>query len=323
MGEPGLTESQQDLSEIVASEEPSAQALFLYIFGSDALKGGPVEFPSQLSLSRVFEPYVHDLDGQRQNIKMELHPGDKTIGLDPVQLEGEGEVSKTIYFDMKTGSVSATDTVSGDLSSVRSSIYDAVGESQRPLIEMHNHPGDSLPSVVDYRFMILGDPETRERAVRAIMVLTPQRQILALVTDETPFLTHDQIDQLFAEREEPNSQYEGEEGKRLKTLENRLKIVDNFALKTLKRSLEGGLEAARLASSMSDLKERNSGIQEEFSQVMTRVGKVRPRVLGKHLDQLYKVFTGIQLQFARDMGIKLYTSTDFKNFEAIPEQPAA
>lgn len=173
-------------------ETPGELDIALHLFSLDTFKGRPHEFPRYLDL-RLFEKYMRALHEQREIITKNILPGNETTRLKPVNLEGEAEVAKAVFFDVKTGLVGATDTVHGDFTSVRSAFVDAYGNDRLPLLEMHTHPTESFPSVIDYQFMLLGNPEAKVRAIRAIAVLCPQTQILALATDQTPMLSPDQL----------------------------------------------------------------------------------------------------------------------------------
>lgn len=306
-----------------ATRQEAQEQLSLYLFGADTMKGGPREFPPALDLG-LFENYMRELHGQRKTISQELTPGNDVIGIKPVNMEGEGEVTKTVYYDIKTDSVGITDIVRGDLSSARSSLIDAFGDDKFPIMEMHTHPNKSLPSIIDYQFMLLGNPEARIRGVKAIAVLCPQMQILALATDETPMLAPDQLHQLLSERGEPNRQYEGTEGKYLKTLESRWKRVFNFMMASFKRNEEQIFEQFK-----KDIDRINQGLEPEendkesedkFARVSAKAERIGEKAFHKYSHYLDKTFARIRLQFARDMGIKLYTSTDFRNFVELPDQ---
>lgn len=289
------------------SEIANASRIYTYLASADSIKGGPEDFPAVLDV-HLFEEYMRGLDGERKTVSQEIHPGESKLGIKPLNLEGEGEAAKAIYYDNQENVIKATETRFGDLSSAKTSFYDAYNKGT-PLVEMHTHPSLALPSVVDYRFLLIGDPASRARAIRAIAVFCPKVQFLALATDKTPFLTPDEVNQLFSERGERSLQYEGEQGKYLKTL---------FARTERIKKIQAGLISAKFKKMIEGFKrelgEEDSGGYDHLFDKSFRVGA---KAFSKYNQYLNRVFTGIQMQFAKDMGIKLYASADFRNFEAL------
>ncbi len=304
MAEPGMIESQPETNP---SPDTSKQ-LALYLFGVDSLKGGPSKFPNQFSFNgtyEVFGDYMRELDGQRPRVTQEHLLG--------IKIEDEVEVSKTIYYDGEMNSVRVTDPVQGDHGSVRSSITKAYDAYKRPLIEMHTHSEESLPSVEDYQFILMGNPEAKSRAIRAIAVLCPKIQILALATDQTPILTPDQLRQLFAEWDEPN----GKDEKYLKTLKNRWERVLDIVVEAHKVYQE---KISEKSNKDTERTTQDVEAEDDFSRVLAKATRIGPKASAKYGTHVRKAFTRLQLQFAKEMGIKLYISTDFKNFAALPDQ---
>lgn len=316
MTEPGTPESQ---AETTPNPETSGQ-LVLYLLGEDTLKGGPSEFPNYLNLE-IFEKYMRQLDEQRSTVNQEISPG--SLGIKPINIEGEGEITRIIYYDVNANSVNATDTVRGGLSSVRSLFPDTYEEDKVPLVEMHTHPQAQLPSNVDYQFMLLGVPEAKIRGIRAITVLCPELQLFALATDKTPILDPEGLHQLLTQWYEPNRQHEVEGGKYLKTLENRWNRVFTFITRAYQQRQEKIVERFKRDMDRIDQDLEPEGWEAEnedsYPKTLERINRLGPKVLGKYAKHLNKVFSRIQLEFVRNMGIKLYISTDFKNFTALPE----
>lgn len=89
---------------------------------------------------------------------------------------------------------------------------------------------------------------------------------------------------------------------------NQEKIIERFK-KDMDRTVQG-----------LDPIEKDEEPYDEFAQVLNKVDRVRPKAFGKYSAYLNKTFTRIQLQFAGEMGIKLYRSTDFRNFVELPNQ---
>lgn len=304
---------------IVSRETLDPSFIYTYLAGADTLRGGPQEFPSVLDLE-LFEEYMRGLDGQRLTVSQEFDVGGEALGLRPFHIEGEGEVAQSIYFDTETGSIQTTDLRRGGLSSVTSSFYDAVQEGRVPLVEMHTHSGMAAPSVSDFQFMLLGDPQSKWRGIRAIAVLCPQTQILALATAETPILVPDQLDQLLLEHGETNRQYEGKEGRYLKTLLNRTKRIGGFQVKHIEYEIaEKVKEWQDKLSQGVELEDKDKKPSDQYTKISDKANRAHAKAYAKYSKYLYRVYNRLQLQFAKDMKIKLYFSDDFRNFVALPE----
>lgn len=317
MTEPGELEPHSESSANRAVANPE---IYTYLAGADTIKGGPKEFPDALDLE-LFEGYFRKLHEQRELITQDLFPEDDKLKGKHFK-KGEGEVGQTIYYDMEAHSFATTESQQGDLASVGSTISDGYKEGKKlHVVDIHTHPDEVLPSVVDYYYMLIGDPNLKIRAIRAIGVLCPQTQIFAVATDQTPILADkEQLDKLLLEKGTETRQYEGEEGQYLLTLRKRNERIDAFIgrlvgeetskqFENMLNKLSQGLEVGA-----DDIKPSDSLIR--LSEKATRVGA---KAAAKWLAHLAKVYNRIQLQFAKEMGIKLYFSQDFRNFTAFPE----
>lgn len=317
MKEPGELKPHSEGSANQAVANPE---IYTYLAGGETIKGGPKEFPDTLDLG-LFEGYFRKLHEQRKLITQDLFPEDDELKGKHFQ-EGVGEVGQTIYYDMEVHSFAATESRQGDLASVESTLAEAFEEGKKlPIADIHTHPGENLPSVIDYYYMLVGDPNFNIRAIRAIAVLCPQTQIFAVATDKTPIMADkEQVDKLLLEKGEKARQYEGAEGPYLLTLGNRNKRVNSFrgraGEETSKQIFENMLNklSQGLEVGPDDLKPSDSFIQ--LSEKAIRVGA---KAEAKWLARLAKIYNRIQLEFAEEMGIKLYFSQDFRNFTAFSE----
>ncbi len=314
---------------ILISENPILLSLSNLV-GVDQLKNESGTYPNHLNLA-LFETHMRHLDGQRENITQEILPSNPNIGLNSVNVEGEAEVASTIYWDTSKDTIESTEVIHGNLSSVRSSFIDAFGPERLPLIEMHTHPHESLASDVDYQFMLFGDPEKNVRALHAILILCPKTQILALATAQTPIIHPDQLPDLLDKWNETSRIYEGNDGQYLRTLKNRLSTVTDYQAKAItgffekrnktwedyvQRIVDSGYIEYDQDETVSQEDENNKA---ELDRISARVSDVRSKLFAKLAKHSDKVFNNIQRQFVREMGIKLYASTDFRHFDALPE----
>lgn len=59
---------------------------------------------------------------------------------------------------------------------------------------------------------------------------------------------------------------------------------------------------------------------DEFERLAEKAGRVARKAFAKYRDYINRAFVRVQLQFAQEMGIKLYTSTNFRSFQSLPDQ---
>lgn len=180
--------------------------------------------------------------------------------LQGVNTKGEGENGMTIFFDPKSGCVGSSEVSFGERSSVASELADVFERKYVPLLEVHTHPNGLMPSPQDYWPLITnGYVNVRASICKAIVVLAPNYQVMALATSETPifdpteadsFIEH--WDQMFDDKLDPRVQ---------------------------KRSDRA-------------------------------TGKARKRIM----DYIHRTINQVLVEFAREVGVKLYFSTDMEKF---------
>lgn len=133
--------------------------------------------------------------GSSQNIE---HPATKKmlemIG-DWASKKADVENSSVIYYDPKEKAIAASPVNFGEVEEVELSTLEVLIDGNRPMIEIHTHPDDSLFSVQDYSRMLV-DFHNGMRLVKAIMVLCPNIQVLAIATNRTPLLDVDETVEL-------------------------------------------------------------------------------------------------------------------------------
>jgi len=100
------------------------------------------------------------------------------------------ENSSVIYYDPKEKAIDASPVNFGEIEKVEISTLDVLREGNRPMIEIHTHPNDSLFSIEDYSRMLV-DFHNGMRLVKSIMVLCPNIQVLGIATNRTPLLDVD------------------------------------------------------------------------------------------------------------------------------------
>jgi len=317
------------------SDKPTPQDLILrHLRGEKTLQGSPEEFPDTLDLGAL-EPEIRGLRDQHADTFIYTEEERKrmlTEGKDPEWVnrkEGEVEITRTIYTDKETGEIKYFDVSDYHDASVGASRGDGRRLGQTVLLELHTHVGESLPSIRDFAPLIMGVPELQRRVLNAIMILGPKTQILALATDAAQILTPQQTASLVAEwmqkSDEAAQESAAPHAKSMGTIEQVL-------VRSVQRQLAGHMEASsthvdRLiaAADRGEDLEGVRGQQEdavrEFErkrdETIQRGMKLHEGPAARHEEAINTSFKETQREFAKQMGIKLYRSTDFRHFEAM------
>ena len=227
------------------------------------------------------------------------------------------ERARVIYWGIK-GGVQGTKISSGDHTSVsqfwtflRTALHLGI-----PLMDIHTHPDDALPSTADY-YELVCSPYEGKRTVRASMVLCPNIQILTVATPTTPALPYKEYVELKdAYREGIYGSYEG----RVHTLERRVGKIRQIPLDRVNRSvnqlvqLNQGHQEGKYSDEERD--ELSQQILDKLnSEVVTeRVRNVLIRTERQYSDEMSHAINTTLLQMPRDLNILTYTSTDMRNF---------
>ncbi len=272
----------------------SPQDFLFHLTGEKTLRGKPKDFPSAIDLGSLSE----HLTGLREQAA-----------------QINSEVARLVYLDPHTKTVEHKDRTDFNETSVKPVPR---GPWQIPLIEVHTHPGSgpgaSNPSVVDYAKLLMGymgeqigDVKVSpKRSWNAIVVISPENQILALATDKTPILDPE-IAVEFVQRRSVDE--------KTALAHRRSDRIINTGLRVLER-----LHGEHFQKKRDALSEGNFGAlpdSQEFAKkidaITARTSQFAAKVAGEGID----VIIEDQRRFVESTGIKLYTSTDFRHFEAI------
>ncbi len=226
------------------------------------------------------------------------------------------EQAKVAYLDVKTNTIKAITTTYGDNSTVDmlAGLNEAANAGGLPMMLVHEHPRDSMFSPDDYFPLIFGDKQTNTRVVNGIMVMTPGMQVMALATNETPlFSTMNDADNLIEshnqERIAAKTQLEDKGQAEIDrqlgaraAIEQTTKAIEDFAAKT---DTSNDPKLQQLIANMVESK--NKAVAETEQNILSADQEVKngvPRLVNASL-----------ISLAREMHVKLYISTDKRNFK--------
>lgn len=257
------------------------------------------------STQEVFVNSEEDRDRLRRDFKEST--GKEAEG-DWINKKGHAERTVTIYcgHDLRLYRSGVTH---GNYSSVRPSTWDIYDRGEIPLLEIHTHPHDQLPSPADYLRLLLEGYYEGRRTVQGIMVLTPSRQILALPTPQTPLLSDTEADQLVdeASREikEKVNLIESKGKQRIDAIAQKISTSFEIVMKELVKKVASG-----------ELSPEEGMQQAKASK--ERVDQLGPLIISR-IEQGYSRKNNHEVNialvdFARVNNIQLFTSTDMANF---------
>jgi hypothetical protein len=214
------------------------------------------------------------------------------------------------YYDPDTTKYQITPAVHGGPTSVHSQIIEVGRSGKEPLITLHSHPFEALPSPQDYNFLVL-DSETSKRFIKAIMVICPQTQILALSTPQTPSLSTEEIIAFFNK-----FQTEVDSDPEITTLRQEEETIISDNLKQI------GNIIGHFGETLAETIDKSGEIPPEKLKELEQTSYQRANLLGQelkdklgpvHLDLINhseKTLNAALLHVARLWNIQLYFSTD-------------
>lgn len=120
-----------------------------------------------------------------------------------------GETDAVIYLDKKKEEYLIGGLSFGGFGHVTSRLAEFYSENTFPMMTVHTHPSDSLPSLDDYGSLVnkVAEPDIRE--VNAGLIICPNVQVLYLATPGTPFLSDEEYERKLKGFEEDSNKGEG------------------------------------------------------------------------------------------------------------------
>lgn len=235
---------------------------------------------------------------------------------------GHVERSRSLYLDLTNKAVRFSDIRQHQYTHGEVDTGEIFARGDLPLIEVHTHPKDVLPSPVDYFRLLVKVSGGNTRLLKCAIILGPNVQILALATPETALLEPDQL----RKEIDAATDLSDDEKKRQDQLMQRLSRVTKGGLewpvKRAESMSQSFLEINRmyekgLLTEAEELRLRDEESKKTKHEVEEYGAKTR-RIHNKAFDKLFsyeeRQFNTKLMQFARDMRIKLYFSTNFQDF---------
>lgn len=231
--------------------------------------------------------------------------------------QSQVEAGRTVYLDIDTNTINATDIVSGTVTEIELPFFELWEQKKMPGLLIHTHPHSQMPSAIDYAPLLKDYLDNHTRIIRGIIVLCPETQILALATDQTPLLPVTKVDEM--------------------VLANQ-KLITNFfdkgsilLSKAVKKDIQKPLtDLSRYLKATTHLLEALGGgtiTQEEFDfkiseleikhdqALQSKDNQIRERTLRRITPILNRFGNAMLMSFARDAHFKLYSAVDMANFK--------
>jgi len=309
-------------------------------FGEDII-GPQTKFSPTLDLS-TFTPVFEMLYEQRQSgyifseesreSIMDLIQGTLSIGNEEeakklseiYDRQAPVERSTILYLDHETDMIHYAEPVQGEFSSTQLPLDEAYTATRTPMIGIHTHPTESLPSHVDYSSLITFVPYEDRRLMGAEIVLCPNVQILVFPSFHTPRLEIGEANKMIDEYGEKwDMEKDTEFQEAVKNANDLLSGHNDFFLEKYKEGVAIIEEAFSDPQLSEDEKERLvtealDRIQNEQDENYKRIlplydeATTRLHAYGSHFNNLKSV------NMAREMHVKMYFSADKRKFHLLP-----
>lgn len=239
----------------------------------------------------------------------------------------EMERFRNVHFNPFDNTYNFGPIYEGEAYKSSSDIFDVLEEGKEPLLEIHTHPRNSLPSPSDYARMIMGkNPDTR--VLKGGLLLTPDFQILSIATPRTPIMASKTALRLVELYEDTDN----EDHQRNKWLSRWYFLVPEISKRLTTKALSEGF--AKMMDFVEELGDQGLSEQEIVKRALLFEKEVDAEVDQK-LDVIYKKNertgerVGLKLdshlrasenrdcwEFARAIDVQLYLSTDMTNYRA-------
>lgn len=286
------------------------EAQTVYVFSEDKRKKFERDITKRQS---TVNPKVYDL----------IEDMDKT-NLEIMNQQAEGERSMTIFYDPMDGLYKDSPIQHGKYAAVKVDTIELIKDEKIPILQLHTHPADSLFSPIDYNPLLTSIYKNDERIVNATLVVCPSVQVLALPTPLSPCLS---FEELISKNEEWERKKE-DVVKSISRFDKRVLGVQRAAVKfynelhqdVLGKALtlideqkEGVISEGEFLSANEDLR---SGYKAEGKRINDRSVALVKKIALKRDSAVEHESNTLLIQYAREMNIQLYFSTNMKDFTA-------
>lgn len=314
----------------------------------DFLLGDPASLPHEHELSSRLDvswlaSHMQELDKQarkgfalseeERTKKIEMVEGFKFIPreqkdslLKGINKEVELERGQTMYLNREDYNTYLTGIRHGGPYSVERDLENILDANNIPVLEMHTHSTDVLPSSADYLTLTLDPYNDGGHIIRAIIVLCPRIQVLAVATRNTPSFSSWEEARQFAD--EVQDQFFQLKRERIIQLFQRKQAIEKVRseaeVENFRRTIESVAHMERKLMNgpitYEELEILVHGVVEyskaKTAELAPRLKRVQSRAERKFLEATEKTNTEGHIEGARKFGVKLYTATDFRHFQA-------
>ncbi|MBI4130155.1 hypothetical protein HY468_02465 [Candidatus Roizmanbacteria bacterium] len=225
-------------NKIIASRN-----LFDFLQMGDTVYGADHIFSKQLDLSATQNMISQILSDNREGFALSaearkrlrtklrrkhLTPSERDIYTHALKLKGPVEKLTTMYYDHENGAIQYTPLLYGSFGEVMDTTKNVVLKGNIPMMEIHNHLLDYLPSPSDYFYLLCQPEGYPARILNSSMVLCPSISILSLATAKTPTFSPEQTRELITTHENQiRALIYAQEDSDLITLQAYLALIDS------------------------------------------------------------------------------------------------
>ncbi len=315
-----------------------------FLLYGDLNSSAKIQFASELSMSSytpVFEylygekklGYIFDEEVRTSHLNFDDIPDNfrsiyEAAEEERIKIYSEKvdvERSSIVFYDPEEKRFYNSSAKHGEVFSTISEAYEIARNGNFPMLEIHTHPSDHFFSPVDFSRLLHTFPHGKRRVVNGLVLLCPEWQILALPTSQTPTYSYEEMKNKITENKEKYSK----ENRREEQLHNRVKYIKEELGERGVWKIYGKWSKKALTENASRIKNREI-TEDEFIQIWTDEyqslidedlnlhRKKFERIFSKSATQLYShIHRGINtrnIDFVREINVKLYASEDMKNF---------
>ena len=241
-----------------------------------------------------------------------------------INQQAPGERHVTVYQDEEDDIIKISPITFGKYTNVETDIIDIARQGNNPLFGIHTHPANIMFSPQDY-LLRLFDSGSGEGLIKGQVILCPDIQILAISTEKTPHMEYDDAEELVKRW---SDEFKKAPSGRAETLYDRQRKIQQLGEQVFLQNFRDSM------SSIGDIEKRmNEGeFTEEvalemahnerkkhldrLNEYLKKYRRVHSKTIRNLYDLTNRVSNEILIDFARLINVKLYVSTDRKNFRA-------
>lgn len=238
-------------------------------------------------------------------------------------LQAPVERSRIVVYNLQENMFQVTRVKQGDYRSVQNDLFTVIDEGLIPILPIHTHPNNVLPSPQDYMSLILDISKSPRSPANVTMVLCPSTQVLAIATPQTPLLKSAEA---VAVRDYWNEQLDSEKDPRLISFAERenstmpeygeYAILMQEKLYTQAEEILNQLHAGRITREEFEIRQR--ALSDYYINKITKkseqLSKKRLQVMNRAYEYAAQSTNAVLMECARSLNIQLYVSRNMKDF---------